>query len=154
MSRCPFLSILVSFWDSPGTHFGYLCVIWGANMEHGFQVHVFGDPGMEMMPEGGVCMCCGHSKNNGYRDISLFTNLLSRGMVLGTILVYFGDLGTTFSDFRGYRNRDRGRDRDRAPLDHPRLRAYTKWKVELSFQRSSKLTAYKLTTILPLDTRL
>ena len=31
-------------------------VIWGAKVGDGFQVHVFGDPGMEMMPEcNGVC---------------------------------------------------------------------------------------------------
>ena len=64
-------------------------------------------------------------------------------MVLGLMLVSFGDLWVTFSDFRGYRNRDRGRDRgrdrDRAPLDHPRLRGYTKWVVEMSVQGGSKL---------------
>ena len=66
-----------------------------------------------------------------------FTNLVSRGIVLGAFLVTFGDLWDTFSDFRGYRNRDRGRDRgrdrDRAPLDHPRLREDTQWVVTFSF---------------------
>ena len=88
-------------WDPPWAPFCDFSVILGAKIGDSFQVHVFGDPGMEMMPECSVCMCCEHSKNNCYRDISLFTNLLSRGMVLGTILVYFGDLGTTFSDFWG-----------------------------------------------------
>ena len=32
----------------------------------------------------------------------LFTNLVSPGMVLGVILVTFGDLGHTFSDIWGY----------------------------------------------------
>jgi len=48
--------------------------------------------------------------------------------------VSFGDLwATCFSDFRGYRNRDRGRDRvcdrDGAPLDHPWLRALSQFMV-------------------------
>ena len=37
-----------------------------------FQVHVLGDPGMEMMSESGGCMCYKHTKNNGFSDISLF----------------------------------------------------------------------------------
>jgi len=61
--------------------------------------------------------------------------------------VTLGDLGTTFSDFRGYRDRDRGRDRgrdrDRAPLDHPRLRPYTKGVVESLVQGGSKQVTYK-----------
>ena len=32
----------------------------------------------------------------------LFTNFVSPGRVLGVILVAFGDLGHTFSDFGGY----------------------------------------------------
>ena len=32
-------------------------VSWGSKMGDGFQVHVFGDPGMEMMPECNGCMC-------------------------------------------------------------------------------------------------
>jgi hypothetical protein len=66
-----------------------------------FQVHVLGDPGMEMMSESGGCMCYKHSKNNGFSDISLFPLIhefsVSRE-VLGVILVTFGDLGHTFSD--------------------------------------------------------
>jgi hypothetical protein len=37
-------------------------VIWGGKMGDSFQVHVFGDPGMEMMPDCGGCMCLNHSK--------------------------------------------------------------------------------------------
>jgi len=48
-----------------------------------FQVHVFGDPGMEMMPE------C----------VYFFAKFVSRGMVLGAFVVSFGDLWGTFSDF-------------------------------------------------------
>ena len=41
-------------------------VIWGAKMGYCFQVHVFGDPGVEMMPESSGCMCYNHCKNNGF----------------------------------------------------------------------------------------
>ena len=41
-------------------------------MGDGFQVHVFGDPGMEMMPECSGCMCYNHCKNCGFREVSLF----------------------------------------------------------------------------------
>jgi len=71
-------------------------------MGDGFQVHVFGDPGMEMMPECSGCMCYIHSKNNGFGEISLFhffTKSVSLGMVLGDFFVTFGDLVDTFSDF-------------------------------------------------------
>ena len=49
-----------------------LSFILGAQMGDSFQVHVFGDPGMEMMPECSCCMCYKHSKNDGFREISLF----------------------------------------------------------------------------------
>jgi len=49
----------------------------------------------------------------GFHFFNFFTKLVSWGMVLGGFLVTFGDPGDTFSDFRGYRNRDRGRDRGR-----------------------------------------
>ena len=32
-------------------------VIWAGKMGDSFQVHVFGDPGMEMMPEWSGCVC-------------------------------------------------------------------------------------------------
>ena len=38
-------------------------MILGAKVGDSFQVHVFGDPGMEMMPECCGCMCLNHSKN-------------------------------------------------------------------------------------------
>ena len=38
-----------------------------------FQVHVLGDPGMEMMSESGGCMCYKHfKKNHDFSVISLF----------------------------------------------------------------------------------
>ena len=48
------------------------CVIAGTKMGDSFQVHVFGDPGMEMMPECIGCMCYKHNKTYGFSDISLF----------------------------------------------------------------------------------
>ena len=47
-------------------------VIWGAKMGDCFQVHVFGDPGVEMMPESSGCMCYNHCKNNVFLVFSLF----------------------------------------------------------------------------------
>ena len=49
----------------------WLSVIWGGRMGDRFQVHVFSDPGMEMMPECNGCMCYNHSKNNVFWMISL-----------------------------------------------------------------------------------
>ena len=63
----------------------------------------------------------------------IFTNLVSQGMVLGGFLMTFGDPEDIFSDFRGYRNRDRGRDRgrdrDRDSLGGPKSCDPTKWVV-------------------------
>jgi len=59
-------------WDPLWAHFCDFSVIWGAKMGDSFQVHVFGDPGMEMTPECSVCMCYIHSKNYGFREMSLF----------------------------------------------------------------------------------
>ena len=42
----------------------WFSVIWGGKMGDSFQVHVFGDPGMEMMPECNGCVCYKHNKNN------------------------------------------------------------------------------------------
>ena len=92
-------------WESLWRHVCDFSLIWGVKMGDGFQVHVFSDPGMEMMLESGGCMCYKHSKNNGFSDISFFPLFqeisVSRG-VLGVILVAFGGLGDTFSDFGGY----------------------------------------------------
>ena len=71
-------------------------------MGDSFQVHVFGDPGMEMMPECSGCMCLNHHKKHGCRGIyflHLFMNLVSWGEILGVILESVGGLGDTFSDF-------------------------------------------------------
>ena len=39
-------------------------VILGSKMGDSFQVHVSGDPGMEMMPACSGCMCLNHYKNS------------------------------------------------------------------------------------------
>ena len=78
-SRCSFLSILGCLlgvsWDPLWRYFCDFSLIRGAKVGDGFQVHVLGDPGMEMMPECSVCMCYKHSKNNGFREISLFPHI-------------------------------------------------------------------------------
>jgi len=70
------LSILVKLLESPGIHLGHMFVICfvtlSAQMGGSFQVHVFDDPGMEMMPACSVCMCYKHNKNNCVREILLF----------------------------------------------------------------------------------
>ena len=67
------MSIFIDFMVDLGSLLGFilgtnLCfsVIWGGKMGDSFQVHVFGDPGMEMMPECNGCMCQKHCKNNGF----------------------------------------------------------------------------------------
>ena len=66
-SRSPFLLILGCLWGvSWGPlwrHFSDFSLIWGVKMGDGFQVYVFSDPGMEMMPECSGCMCYNPSKN-------------------------------------------------------------------------------------------
>ena len=77
-------------------------VIRGAKMGDRFQVHVLGDPGMEMMPECRGCMCYIRHKNMCFREISLFPLIHEfgvPGVVLGAFLVTFGDLWGTLSDF-------------------------------------------------------
>ncbi len=41
-------------------------IILATKVRVSFQVHVFGDPVMEMMPECRVCMCLNHGKNCGF----------------------------------------------------------------------------------------
>ena len=72
------LFIFIDFW----VHYGSLLrptlstfcdfpMILGAKVGDSFQVHVFGDPGMEMMPECNGCMCLKHCKNSVFRMMSL-----------------------------------------------------------------------------------
>ena len=67
-----FIVIVGASWDPLWAHFCDFPVILGAQMGDSFQVHVFGDPGMEMMPECSLCMCYKQGKKYGFRDISLF----------------------------------------------------------------------------------
>jgi hypothetical protein len=67
------MSIFIDFrvhlgasWDPLWAQFCDFSVIWDAKVGDSFQVHVFGDPGMEMMPECSGCMCYKHSKNCGF----------------------------------------------------------------------------------------
>ena len=49
-------------------------------MGDSFQVHVFDDPGLEMLPECGGCMCYNHSKTEvfeWFHCFHLFTDLVS-----------------------------------------------------------------------------
>ena len=64
-----------------------------------FQVHVFGDPGMEMMPECNGCMCYNPNKRmcfERFHFFYLFTDLVSSGMDLDHIFVSFGNPGGLF----------------------------------------------------------
>jgi len=75
------------------------CVILGAKVGDSFQVHVFGDPGKEIMPECSGCMCHKHHKHFFFKRFHffyLFINLVSGGRVWGHMLVSFGDLGHFF----------------------------------------------------------
>ena len=67
-----FRLILGVSWGSVLAPFCDFSVIWGAQMGDCFQVRVFGDPGMEMMPECSGCMCYIHNKNKCFREISPF----------------------------------------------------------------------------------
>ena len=46
--------------------FSDFSMILGAKMGVSFQVYVFGDPGIEMMPECKGCMCLNHFKTCGF----------------------------------------------------------------------------------------
>ena len=48
-------------------------------MGDGFQVYVFGDPGMEMMPESGGCMCYNHGKQWCLNDFTFSTYSVIQG---------------------------------------------------------------------------
>ena len=60
-------------------------------MGDSFQVHVFSDPGMEMMSECDGCMCYNHSKNNGFSDISLFPLIQQFSVSWEGFRYHFGD---------------------------------------------------------------
>ena len=69
-SRYSFLSILGCLWGvSRGPLWRHVCdfsLIWGVDMGDGFQVHVFSDPGMEMMPMQWLYVVFKQSKTGGF----------------------------------------------------------------------------------------
>ena len=70
-----FIDFRMPLGSLPGSTLEKFCdfsLIWGVKMGDGFQVHVFSDPGMEMMPECSGCMCYKHSKKYVVCMISLF----------------------------------------------------------------------------------
>ena len=96
--------ILEVFWDPLWRQFCDLSVIWGTKVGDSFQVSFFDDLWMEMIPECWVCMCLNHSKTvvfKVFHFFHVFTNLVSRGRVLGVILESVGGLGGTFSHLLG-----------------------------------------------------
>ena len=85
-SRCSFLLILGCLWGVSWAHIGgtflIFLLIWSVKMEDGFQVHFFGDPGMEMMPDCRGCMCYKHGRTDvfeWFHFFHFFTKLVSRG---------------------------------------------------------------------------
>ena len=78
-------------WERLGAPFCDCSVIWGDKLGDRFQVHVLGDPGMEMMSESGGCMCYKHSKNNGFSDISLFPLIQEFSVSREGFRCHFGD---------------------------------------------------------------
>jgi len=79
-----------------------------------------------------------------FQFFHIFTNLVSRGMFLGDILVPFDGPGVTVLDFRGYHNRDRnrgcGRDRGRAALGATQILRPHQVEGNSTLQGGSKLT--------------
>ena len=74
-------------------------------MGDSFQVHLFGDPGLERMLEFRGWMCLNHCKTNRFRRISLLSPIQRFGVgevVFGVILTPVADLRATFVGFLGY----------------------------------------------------
>ena len=94
-SRCSFLSffgcLLGVSWDPLWRHVCDFSMVLDAKMGDGSQVHVFGDPGMEMMSESGGCMCYKHNKNNGVSDISLVSLIQEFSVSREGFRCYFAD---------------------------------------------------------------
>jgi len=100
--------IWVSICDSPGTHFGHLFVIflwfWVPKLEIVSRSMFLVIQGWKWC-QNAVSVCAINivktSVLERFHFFYFFTNLVSRGMVLGAFWVSFGDLGGTFSDFWG-----------------------------------------------------
>jgi len=70
-------------WESLWAPFSDFSVIWDAKMQDCFQVHVFSDPWMEMMPDCRGCMCYKHGKTDvfeWFHFFHFFTKLVSQGI--------------------------------------------------------------------------
>ena len=66
-------------------------------MAGSFRVHLFDDPGVEIMPESNGCTCSNHNEKtivNGCQCFHLGTKLGSRETVWGLILTVLVTLGT------------------------------------------------------------
>ena len=59
-------------------------------MSDSFQVHVFGDPGMEMMPECNGCMCYKHSKKLCFLNDFTFSFMHEIGVLRDGFGCHFG----------------------------------------------------------------
>ena len=65
-------------------------LIWVAKMGECVQVHVFCDPGMEMMPECSGCMSLNHGKNCGFREIPVVPLIHEFGVPREGFRCHFG----------------------------------------------------------------
>ena len=78
-------------------------------MGDSFQVHVFGDPGMEMMPECSGCMCLNHSKFflfvNGYTFSTYSLIWCPEGGFWVSFLIVLGALRAVCVALDGFGNR-------------------------------------------------
>ena len=137
-SSCPFLLILgfilgVS-WDPLWRQFCDLSVIWGTKVGGSFQVHLFDDPGMEMMPECSGCMCLNHSKNCGFREIPRFPLIHEFDVPRGGFRWHFGvcwwPWGHFFSFVRVFGRGLKFDDFLGVPLGGPKQKGTEKWKVK------------------------
>ena len=64
-----FIDLWLRFGSLLGTTLGTIVrfsVIWDVKVGDSFQVHLFGDPGMERMLEFRGWMCLNHSKTDGF----------------------------------------------------------------------------------------
>ena len=91
------LYIFIDFGSHSGSLLGptLVCVcvfsvILGTKLGDSFQVHVFSDPGMEMMPECSGCMWLNQSKNCGFREIPFVPLIHEFGVLREGFWCHFG----------------------------------------------------------------
>ena len=63
-------------WDQFWDYFCDFSLIWGAKVGDSFQVHLFSDLGLEMVPESGDCMCYNHCKKLRFLHGFVFSTYL------------------------------------------------------------------------------